>query len=154
MADPIQTQILDALVSIMQSIRVSNGYRTDVEHVEVAARDWGECVESLPYPWLGIVPYEAPVTEYPSRLEYEWRMNIISHQVSTAKDADGLIAKVHPIQEDIRNAIYEDPTLGVDGVIYARVTETESTEAHPQAAIEGLASTRTGISVLYEEDLQ
>lgn len=152
MADPIRTQIIDSLKSLMASILVANGYRVDVGTVEVAARDWGECISILPDPWVGIVPYESRVTEYPSRLEHEWRMNIITHSKTPTKDSEDVIDTLHAIQDDVERAIYQDPTLGVDGVIFARLTDAEASEPHPQAAIEQIGSTRTGITVLYEID--
>lgn len=155
---PFATRILTTLQTLLGEIRLANGYHQDVSKVEIAARDWGDPELGLTATgdpqtaWIGIVPYGRRVAEYPGRLEYDWRINIITHAIHDGTQQCVLNA-THALQYDIRDVIYDDPALGLPGVIRTRITDTEASEPHPQAAIEGIASTRTGISILYEKAL-
>jgi hypothetical protein len=148
----IRDDIIDAYVSMLTDITVANGYSLTVKTVEVASRGWDE-MKTRPdlRPWMGVVPHEEVFTEFPSYVDSELPIDIEVYQTASARTAAAVQQANSDVVADIRKALYEDPQLGVNGVVRARLVRASSSTAHPQAAQEGVASVLVSTTVLFEE---
>jgi len=157
MATAIRENILDALETMLGTLSVSNGYRTEVATVEVQAKDWAELARSLSNStdgaWLGIVPQEETYVDRPGIVESTWNIAIIAHIKLATKTAAAATKASSDLATDIRKLLYDTNggTLGVSGVHFVRVTRRQSSTASPEAIQERWSTTRIDLSVRFEE---
>ena len=153
MATPLRKQVLDALKTTHEGITSANGYNTDVDTVEFAARAWDElATKPGARPWIGIVPQRSDYEDQIGYVDVTLNIDLLCHVTST-KTALAVMQTNSELLRDIRKALYTDPTLGVDGVIWTKVVGMDGSDASPLAAQEGIASMVVSIQVLYQEEL-
>jgi hypothetical protein len=142
MATPHKTTIIAAIKTALEGITVANGYKSDVETVEKLIKDWQSVSPSL-RPWIGFRPgKERFQADAPYHLWVTLPIEIGSHLIADTEDlVDTAIVN---LEDDIINAMYEDPTLG-DTSVDVKLIEGESDIGDPDrlegGAIDGYSGT-------------
>lgn len=153
MSDPLRLQILDALAAVLEAIRVPDGYRNTVATVEFTAREpTDQAARSGARPWIGIVPQGEDNTDICGNSTMEWTVQLLAF-VDCTKSARGVAEGCASIANDIRRAIYEDPTLNVEGVLGVRIKRRQGSEGNPQSAQEGVAAIVLELAIKFEESV-
>lgn len=157
MAAAIRESIINALETMLATITVSNGYRTEIATVETKAKDWAELKDSESNStdggWLGIVPQEETYVDHPGIIQSDWTIAIIGHlRLATNTEAAALTA-ASDLATDIRKLIYNTGSgaLGVAGVHFARITRRSDSLGSPEAIEEKWTTARIDVVVRFEE---
>jgi len=131
MATPSRELILDNISSVLGSISIAGGYKTNVATVTRYLASWGEIGAPL-MPWLGFAPVGQSVPEYKPNGMINVRIpfTIVGHvnSVSGATKTEELAA----LEDDIIAVINADTTR--DGnAIRTNWTGTQTDEGNPDS---------------------
>lgn len=152
MADPVRKQIRDALKATLEGITVANGYRNDVDTVDFAYLGPDECVKWNSV-YIGVIPQEVSITDYPGRQEGDWRFDLVLHKQLTVPVLNSAIADAaDELREDVFRALYRYGNLQTSGVIQVSIINDISvagSEAHTET---GVASLVMSINIKFEEE--
>lgn len=153
MADPVRYLILTQLKSQLEGITTANGYRNDVNQVEIAARQSDDNeIQPAVNNWIGIIPQEEIIIEEPTEsLLITWPIDILAHFPITTRTPLGVAEECMNWTHDLRKNIYSTQDLGIDEVIMVSMATRSGSEGAPEAARSGIASVCIRINVQFEE---
>jgi len=168
MTDPLRLQILDALVDAIECIDGTGSWRNTVATAAIEARgfDDPDVQATAVKPWVGIVPQKDQASDEPFGSRYvAWPIDVLAHFDVATKTARGIAAACEEMRSDIRRAIYgynavteavesDAPgDLGIEGVVSARVSDTDDSTAAVQAATDGVASVSIRVVIEFVEEV-
>ena len=158
MADVIRLDILEAIKEMFEDITVANGYRNTITTVEMVTRchdDPNIGVDGLP--WIGFVPQKEIISDTSfGENRVDWPIWVLSHfhlVTSGVATALNLATACSNMFTDIRRKIYENPTLGVEGVTSTRVTGRIGSEGSAEAVRLNRGSVQVDMMVRFREDV-
>ncbi len=156
MADTIRQDILEAAVEMFEDITVANGYRNTIVSAEVLAKCHDDpTIGKEGLPWIGIVPQDEIITDESfGNNKVDWPITILSHfHIDQPGTATTLIAACTNMFTDIRRTVYENPTLGVEGVILTKITSRIGSEGSDEAVRLGRGSLMVKLVVRFLESV-
>jgi len=109
MATPVRELILDNIYTVLNTISIANGYKTDVTSVERTLVPWGD-IGAAQMPWVGFAPIGQSSVEYKPNhlLQVRLPVTIVGHvSVVAGELKTQALAK---IEDDIIAVINADTT--------------------------------------------
>lgn len=109
---PARADILRDIVATLETIRVANGYLTDVAHVELGIRTWAEVSAAGKnlMPYIGVAPDDdKAVYERVVNGVYDVTLPIVIGVHVSASDADERLDMLDALEDDILTALRVDP---------------------------------------------
>lgn len=152
MAAALRQGILSALKTKIETIDGTGDNRVTFATVEYGARSWAD-VKTGERDYCGIAPREERFDDMSSGYVHGvWTIDLVLHLTPAANTLASVAAKLSDVLSDVRRVLYNDATLGQDGVILTRLVSRLGSEGSPESAIEGVASCVLTIEVEYQED--
>tara|TARA_R100000808_G_scaffold14529_1_gene34233 strand:- start:6438 stop:6908 length:471 start_codon:yes stop_codon:yes gene_type:complete len=115
MATPVRELILDNINTVLNTISIANGYKTDVTTVERALVSWGD-IGSAQMPWVGFAPIGQSSVEYKPNhlLHVRLPVTVVGHVSvrSGAAKTEALAA----LEDDVIAVINADTTRGGNAI--------------------------------------
>lgn len=150
----IRESIVTNMQTVMSGITVANGFNLDIVTVELAGRAWDETeTRDAARPYIGLLPQRERHQERPGHLEVFWDWLIVAHATPSDRTLATNAALCSDITADIRKALYESPSLGLNDVIRVSLTGRMGSEGSPQAAQEKVASVEHNVTVHFIEGI-
>lgn len=129
MATPSRKLIIDDIKTALESIQISNGYKSDVTKVEVLAKTWLQVSEVI-RPWLGIVPQKTTYQHLPGGLvRATMQLDIIGHVANGTYEVKR--ERLANLLDDVWATLNVDTTRSRNAVS-TTVFETETDEGAPE----------------------
>lgn len=115
MATPVRELILDNINTVLNTISIANGYKTDVTTVERTLVSWGD-IGSAQMPWVGFAPIGQSSVEYKPNhlLHVRLPVTVVGHVSvrSGAAKTEALAA----LEDDVIAVINADTTRGGNAI--------------------------------------
>jgi len=152
MAAAIRENIVDALSTMLASITVANGYRTEISTVRTSAEPWSE-VALADFNMVGIIPQTEVTNTEPGIVRTSWSFDIYAYMLLTGSTEALHLKAVSDFATDIRKLLYNTNSgnLGVSGVHFVAISGQASSLASPEAKEEKAAVSVTSVMVRFQE---
>tara|TARA_R100000664_G_C2750390_1_gene137684 strand:- start:948 stop:1418 length:471 start_codon:yes stop_codon:yes gene_type:complete len=131
MATPVRELILDNVYTVLGTISIANGYKTDVTTVARSLVSWGD-IGASQMPWIGFAPIGQTTVEYKPNhlLHVRMPVTVVGHvSVMSGEAKTQALAK---LEDDIIAVINADTTRG-GNAIRTNWQGTQTDEGNPDS---------------------
>ena len=155
MSDPLRKIILDELKANFESLNNTSSLWGPNTTVERAARGFADLeVRPETMPFIGIIPQEDTVSEYPDHIEVDWPIEIVGHIEVDPRTEQQVVDTCTQMRTDMRRIIYTYQDLSETlGVMNVSLRAMMGSEGAPRAAEDGIASVFMRIAVEFMEGI-
>ena len=130
MGTPARKSILDNVSTVLQTVSVSNGYKTNVQNVEPVGKNFGD-MGSGAKPWIGYYPDSETFSYFPgNEIEVSLTVGLICHIAGASQSARS--SALNDLLDDIIAVLSLDTTRG-GKAIATTVTQAQTDEGSPDA---------------------
>lgn len=131
MATPVRRLILDNIATVLATVSVANGYKTNVETVARTLVSWGE-IGAAQMPWVGFAPIGQSIPSYKPNgvINVTLPLTIVGHVNS--RSGATKTEELADIEDDLIAAMDADTTRG-GNAIRTNWLGTQTDEGNPDS---------------------